>query len=195
MTEILIPLIVFLFPLAYSPGPGNLAFAANGARFGLRATLPATAGYHLATWAVTVAIGLGAMRAFGAVPGLFTLAKLAGAAYVMWLALQFLRAGLANGPVSARPIGFRDGVVLLLLNPKAIVIITLMFSQFLDESADPALALGIATVFTLNNLLAFTIWTLAGDRLLSAFRTEEHARSVNMAFGLTLGAVAIWMLL
>jgi len=84
-------------------------------------------------------------------------------------------------------------VVLLLLNPKAYVIIALMFSQFLGTATDLALVLGIATVFTLNNLLAFTAWTVAGDRLLSAFRTEAHARQVNTAFGLALGGVAIWM--
>lgn len=39
-------LVVFPFALAYSPGPGNMFFAANGARFGLQATLPANFGYQ-----------------------------------------------------------------------------------------------------------------------------------------------------
>ncbi|OED50376.1 hypothetical protein AB838_02405 [Rhodobacteraceae bacterium (ex Bugula neritina AB1)] len=56
-------LIMFLFPLAYSPGPGNLVFAASAARFGFAATVPANAGYHLATWIVTAAIGLGFVSA------------------------------------------------------------------------------------------------------------------------------------
>ncbi|MEM6594772.1 MAG: hypothetical protein AAF672_08265, partial [Pseudomonadota bacterium] len=42
-----IALIIFLFPIAYSPGSGNLFFAANGARFGFRPALPANAGYHI----------------------------------------------------------------------------------------------------------------------------------------------------
>ena len=45
-------LLAFLFPLAYSPGPGNMFFAAIGARFGLRSTLAATAGYHITTSAL-----------------------------------------------------------------------------------------------------------------------------------------------
>lgn len=45
-----IAFLTFLFPLAYSPGPGNMVFAANGARFGIRATLRASAGHHIATW-------------------------------------------------------------------------------------------------------------------------------------------------
>jgi len=41
-TQIAIALLVFLFPLAYSPGPGNIFFATNGARFGFRSTLALT---------------------------------------------------------------------------------------------------------------------------------------------------------
>ena len=52
-----------LLPLAYSPGPGNMFFAANGARFGFAATVPSNIGYHIATWLVTVAIGLGMITA------------------------------------------------------------------------------------------------------------------------------------
>ena len=36
MFQTALALVVFLFPLAFSPGPGNMFFAANGARFGLR---------------------------------------------------------------------------------------------------------------------------------------------------------------
>ena len=64
MIEITIALIIFLFPLAYSPGPGNMFFAANGARFGFAATVPSNIGYHIATWLVTVVIGLGYDHSF-----------------------------------------------------------------------------------------------------------------------------------
>ena len=56
-------LIIFLFPLAFSPGPGNMFFAANGARFGFVNTLSANLGYHLATIIVTFLIGFGFFQA------------------------------------------------------------------------------------------------------------------------------------
>ena len=65
-------LLIFLFPLAYSPGPGNLFFAANGARFGFWATVPANIGYHIATWFVTLAVGGGdAGGVYGLSAGLY----------------------------------------------------------------------------------------------------------------------------
>ena len=85
---------------------------------------------------------------------------------------------------------------MLLLNPKAYVIIALMFTQFLGSSNTNVFAavLLITTVFTLNNLLAFSIWTLVGDTIASFFRSEDTARHLNLIFGTILAAVAIWML-
>lgn len=206
MVELTLALVLFLIPLAYSPGPGNMFFAALGARSGLRASLPATAGYHLATFAVTAAVGLGFAGVARLSPHLFDLLRYAGAAYVFWLALGFLRAGAGAQRVAPREATARDGAVLLLLNPKAYLIIALMFSQFLPAgggsdpgpaSPDPvhaALVIWITAVFTLNNLMAFTLWTLAGDLLTRRFRGAATAGPMNKAFGVLLAAVAVWML-
>ncbi|SHI45303.1 Threonine/homoserine/homoserine lactone efflux protein [Palleronia salina] len=197
MVQTAFALILFLAPLAYSPGPGNLFFAANGARFGLRATLPANAGYHLATWIVTAAIGMGFLAATARHPQIFAALKTAGAAYVLWLAWRLARAGRHDSDRAARPAGFVDGAVLLLLNPKAYVIIALMFTQFLGTDATGTLApvLLIATVFTLNNLLAFLAWTWAGDALAARFADEQDAARLNTGFAVLLAGVALWMLL
>jgi threonine/homoserine/homoserine lactone efflux protein len=188
-----IALLIFLFPLAYSPGPGNMIFAANGARFGVSATLPATVGYHLATWGVTFAIGLGLGGVIAAAPGLAWSVQVAGAAYVLWLAWRMARAGAVSDGAQARVLGAGGGALLLLLNPKAYVIIALMFSQFLSRP-DPVVVAWISTVFTLNNLAAFTLWTVAGDMLARQFRHEAAARRLNRLFAALLAGVALWML-
>lgn len=193
MTQSIFALILFLFPLAYSPGPGNMAFAANGARFGVAATIPASLGYHLATWGVTLAVGLGAMTVLQAVPGLFQALKLAGVAYVLWLAWGLMRAqGMAEG--QARPIGFVDGVMLLVLNPKAYLIMGLMFAQFLGGDLGDGLGavLLVTTVFTLNNLVAFSVWTALGQQIGRLFGAGP---GMNRALGVVLAGVALWMLL
>jgi len=72
--------------LAYSPGPGNLFLAANGARFGVRSVLAAILGYHVATWMVNLLMGLGLAAALDQWPQVFTVFKLSGTIYVLWLA-------------------------------------------------------------------------------------------------------------
>jgi threonine/homoserine/homoserine lactone efflux protein len=196
MTTTIAALIAFLFPLAYSPGPGNMFFAANGARFGMKATLPANFGYHVATWIMTAAIGFGAVAAFTTHPGAFHALKLLGGLYVLWLAWSLFRSGGHDAAAEATPAGFGTGVLLLLFNPKAYLIIALMFTQFVanaDITAEWQLVLIITTVFTLNNLLAFLAWTAAGDRLARQFREEKSAKRINRVFGTVLAAVAVWI--
>src|SRR5690349_12784973 len=191
MLELTIALVIFLFPLAYSPGPGNLFFAANGARFELSATMPAMAGYHVATLLVTVAIGWGFAAAIDAFPQLFIIVKGAGSAYVLYLAWKFLRAGIMGAGGEARPAGFLDGGLLLILNPKAYMIIALMFTQFLSgaRSNYAAAVLWISIVFTLNNLIALMAWALIGDRILARFRGAATSRNMNLSFGVMLAGV------
>ena len=195
MTELTIALVLFLFPLAYSPGPGNLFFAANGARFGLRSTIPASAGYHIATWLVTLAIGLGLAAIVHEYPEVFAIIKVPGSLYVLWLAWKLLRSGMMKSDQEPTSASFWDGVILLVLNPKAYFIIAAMFAQFLNSGSSDQLVfiLLITTVFTLNNLIAFTSWTILGDRFARSFREESNARILNLVFGSLLALVAVWM--
>lgn len=197
MTVFVGALLVFLFPLAYSPGPGNMFFAAMGARSGVAATLPANAGYHLATLLLTGLVGAGVVVVLDPASNLFSLMKTAGSVYVLWLAWKMASAGRSNADVPNSGAGFFDGAVLLVLNPKAYVIILLMYSQFAGfhfASAGERVAI-ISLVFTVNNLLAFLLWTLAGDGLGRMFRSETSARRLNLFFASMLAVVALWMLL
>ena len=196
MTDTTLALLVFLFPLAYSPGPGNLYFAALGARGPLRAAVPPLVGYHVVTWAVTVAMGLGAFGLAQAQPGAMRWLGYAGAAYLLFLAWGLLRAGPAGGVTPAGRAGragVGSGAALLLLNPKAYVIIALMFAQFADAARSPAGVVWIATVFTLNNLAAFALWTLLGDRLAAVCGAGAGAYWLNAGLAAALAGVAAWM--
>ncbi|MEZ5779086.1 MAG: LysE family translocator [Paracoccaceae bacterium] len=199
MPDTTIALLIFLFPLAYSPGPGNMFFAAMGAKFGPRATIGANAGYHVATFAMTAAIGLGFASLVQNAPDLMTFMKWAGSAYVLWLASALWREGVLKDDGKARPAGFGAGAMLLLLNPKAYVIIALMFTQFLPRGMGGADMNGvpqviwITTVFTLNNLIAFCVWILIGDQIAARFREKTSAKRLNAGFALILAAVAVWM--
>ena len=186
-------LIFFLFPLAFSPGPGNLFFAAIGARFGFAASLPALAGYHVATWIVTVALGFGAAALLDSAPIAFELMRWIGGAYILYLAWKLSRSGLLGCRGEARPASSVDGVMLLILNPKAYVILSLMLSQFLRPDANVHDVLSIATAFTFNNLIAFAVWTVFGDRIGRLFSHVGAANLLNTVLALMLVLVALWL--
>lgn len=196
-----IALIIFLFPLAYSPGPGNAFFAPVGASKGMRGAMPSLLGYHVATFIVTMLIGLGLEVTVLADPRLTFILSLVGGAYVIWIGFQFLQAARAapvaeagHGPAQSK-VGFNDGAIVLLLNPKAYVIIGLLFTQFLTASNDRfGEVFIISTIFTLNNLVAFIVWTLAGVTIAALLRGEAAHRNLNIGFGLCLITVGLWMI-
>ena len=51
---------------------------------------------------------------------------------MIWLAWKTIRAGMLKGSEDAKPASFTAGALLLVLNPKAYIIIALMFTQFLS---------------------------------------------------------------
>lgn len=202
--DTLAALLLFLFPLAYSPGPGNAFFAGIGASRGLRAAIPALAGYHVATFVVTAGIGLGMGVTILNHPVIARVLAAAGSLYVLWLGIQFIRAARSTSDAKTSVpapggmrIGFWSGFLVLLLNPKAYYIIAVMFTQFLRPPAndDVAMVLAITTVFTVNNLVAFIVWALGGAALAVVFRRERSKRWIDYVFAATLIGVAIWMAL
>ena len=196
MFTLLPALLLFLLPLAYSPGPGNMFFAANGARFGFQATIPSNVGYHIATWLVTFAIGFGFGHLLQQFPAFMVAIRYLGSAYVLYLAWKIAQAGYYENSEKAQAASFWDGVLLLLLNAKAYVIIGLMFSQFLTDSPENLFGqiVLITTYFTLNNAIAFSLWAFVGDRIASFFCSQENAQKLNVFFGGMLALVAIWMI-
>src|SRR5690606_20047641 len=98
---------------------------ASGARSGMAAALGVGAGVF--AWAVSAAIGVAALLAASAVA--FTIVKVAGAAYLLYLGVRALRsaaqrsqeptADAAGRTAASGWRSFRQGLITNVLNPKA----------------------------------------------------------------------------
>ena len=49
----------------------------------------------------------------------------------------------------------------------------------------------ISTIFTINNLVAFSVWAVIGDGLATAWQNDADTRKLNLIFGVTLPPVAV----
>ena len=112
----------------------------------------------------------------------------------MYLAYKFFKAGTYREDDQNLKCTFKDGVILLIFNPKAYVIISLMFAIFLDSGQNLFKITLISIIFTINNCVSFTLWTLFGDLIGSKFRNKKYSKILNNIFSLALFLVAIWML-
>jgi homoserine/homoserine lactone efflux protein len=127
--------------LSLSPGPAVFYVVSQSARGGLSRTLAATLGILSANgiYFVLSATSLGAIIATSA--RFFTVAKWAGAAYLIYLGIRALRsAGMSQSvnlePTLAAPTNprrvYSGALTLQLANPKALLFFLALLPQFID---------------------------------------------------------------
>jgi threonine/homoserine/homoserine lactone efflux protein len=119
------------------PGPTVSLVVANSITHGTRAGLINIAGTQLGL-AVMIAIVLAGLASLIAAMGpWFDWLRLAGAAYLIWLGFKFLRAPGALGDPGKVPVPrvgfFWQGFLVLMSNPKAL----LLFGAFIPQFVDP----------------------------------------------------------
>ncbi len=129
---------------------------------------------------LAAAIGLSAILATSAIA--FSLVKWLGAAYLIWLGIQALRAGGGrfvgdtDAPAAGSGAIFRQGVLIAILNPKVAIFFLAFLPQFVVAGAGPV----PAQLFLHGSLIivvaAFIepILVLAGDRLTTALRGKPR---------------------
>jgi threonine/homoserine/homoserine lactone efflux protein len=180
-----------------TPGP-DTAMTIRNALLGGRAAGLATAlgvSTGLAIWALAASAGLVALLI--ASEPLFLAVKYAGAAYLVWLGVQSLRAAFSNGraAITNSPAGVRlrphqafvQGVVSDLGNPKIAAFFTSMLPQFASAgAADFAGLAALGLLFSLMTLMWLTGYALAVARMGDMLRRPRVRRTLEGITGATL---------
>jgi threonine/homoserine/homoserine lactone efflux protein len=151
------------------PGPSVLFVISRSLSFGRRAGFATVIGNSAGEYVlvIAVAVGIGPLVEDSIVA--FTAIKLVGAAYLIFLGIQALRhrrsvaAALEAGQArtSTRRI-LRDGFVVGVTNPKAIIYFAALLPQFVDRTAGhvPLQLLLLGCVFLAIALVSDSIWAL-----------------------------------
>jgi threonine/homoserine/homoserine lactone efflux protein len=160
------------FLLIVVPGPSVLFAVSRGVAFGRRAAVLTVVGNAAGayTQVLLVAVGLGALVQRSVT--LYTVVKLAGAAYLVYLGVQAIRrrhdhAMVATGAAPrSRGRLLLDGYIVGVANPKVIVFFAAMLTQFVDPHGAPMMVqmavLGL--VFVLIALVSDGAWgVMAGS--------------------------------
>jgi threonine/homoserine/homoserine lactone efflux protein len=115
----LVALLGFAFVSSFTPGPNNILLWASGATFGFRRTIPHVVGTAIGLGAMALVAGAGIAALIASVPALGVAMRVAGSAYLLWLAWQILGSGSLTAATVTRPMGLRGAAGFQLLNPKA----------------------------------------------------------------------------
>jgi threonine/homoserine/homoserine lactone efflux protein len=187
-------LLAFALSATTTPGGATLLATASGARFGLRRSLPLLAGISAGLAALAASAGAGIGTLLQAAPVLQSGMRVAGSAYLLWLAWKIARAGTPDlrRAEGRSPLGFLSGVVLLWLNPKGWMMALAASATYAGLAPSPAsLALLLGTVFGIAAALSLMSWCAGGLVLARSLRTAAAWRAVNALLGVALAASVI----
>lgn len=183
------------------PGPAVLYIVARSVAQGRRAGLISVAGIHAGS-AVHVAAavaGLSAILVRSATA--FTMVKLAGAAYLLYLGVATLRRGSAIG---AHETGaddrtgrrlFFDGMIVNVLNPKTAVFFLAFVPHFVDAQAGSPVRqlLVLGALFIGLGAISDSAYALAGARVSRRVRSSPAIRRrVGLTSGITYLGLGVW---
>ncbi len=188
--------------LALSPGPDTMFVLASSASAGHRAGVAATFGIATGGLIHAALAALGVSALIAASPEAFDALRIAGAIYLMWMALSAFRAFVAGLRGHATPppnagenvswIAYRRGLATNLLNPKVIV----FYIAFLPQFASPALGnvpLQIFLLGAVHNLIG-VVW-LTGLAVVSGRTAQAIAGNPRVRAWLDGAAGTVYILL
>lgn len=191
--------------MAISPGPANLFAVATGVARGPGPALLGVVGMNCATliWFGAAALGLNAVVT--AYPQAFHAMAILGGLYVGWLGLKALHAAfapsgespLAHAVHAAKPgAAFRDGLLVQLSNPKAILFFTAVLPPFLapDRPAGSQLAAFAAATIGMD-VAAMSAYALAGGALSAKMSEPAFSRLFSAGSGVLLMSAAALIVL
>ena len=186
--------LVLATAMSFTPGPNTTMAAAMGANWGLKPTMRFVWGVPVG-WGVLLllcASGVGALVI--AAPVMKTAIKVAGIAYLIWMAYKLSGSGKLADAKTNNLVGFWQGVGLQFVNVKAwllaLAIVAGWVVGFDDQLVRLAIVLPVMLVYAFaSNLLYASIgallrgWLAQGQRLLW----------FNRAMALVLVLTALWM--
>ena len=179
--------------LLITPGPGVMSLAGVGAAFGTRPGLAYMSGLCLGTNLVAGMVVAGYAALLLATPYIRTVLMALSFGYLFWLELKIAFAGRKLAFIQAdRPPGLVGGVMLQIINPKAYVVNTALFTGF--AFANSSLLAETAWKFLILNAIWIVIhllWLYAGITL-NRFNLSERAQfAINSGMALAMVGVVI----
>jgi leucine efflux protein len=182
------------------PGPGTFALLTATGKGGKRGGYAALGGLIMGDQILLWLAVAGVAALLATNPTLFKIVQYAGAVYLVWIGISLLRtkAGAGTGFITMQ-VGkyFRQGLMITVLNPKAIVFYMAFFPQFIDPTAQQGVITfaAMAVIIAVLSLLYCTGIIFIGDMMRSRLAQNKTVgqwleRAVGVfliGFGIRLG--------
>jgi threonine/homoserine/homoserine lactone efflux protein len=194
--DLFLALIVFAFVTSITPGPNNFMLLASGVNFGFWRTVPHMSGIGVGFFSLLLGVGFGLGALLVAYPQLHIALKIAGGAYLLYLAwrIAMSRSLGDKNDVSARPMTFLEAAAFQWVNPKAWVMAVAAMAVYTDPEHPFLTVLLVATAFAVVNFPSVSTWAGFGVALRGFLADPVRLKWFNIAMGVLLAATLVPML-
>ncbi|WP_374336474.1 LysE family translocator [Leeia sp.] len=187
--------------LTITPGPDMLLMTARTLSQGRYSGFATLAGIQTGTYLHALAAALGLSQLMRMVPLAYDGVRIAGALYLLWLAIQTLRSpatAAATDQPSPLRMGqvYRQGLLCNVLNPKMALFVLALFPQFTHPAAGSMVLqfLLLATVLNLIGLVVNGVVILLAHQVMRRMRGQAPRRWPRYLLGGVFGGLALRML-
>ena len=174
--------------LSASPGPVMLTCMIDAGRYGIGKSLYTMLGASMGNLLLMLLSALGLGLLVEQAETVFQLIKWVGAAYLVYLGLQLLRAQPIGVDMQAQQIPrqqlFSKAFIVAVPNPKGLVYFGALFPQFIDISAPmPAQFALLTVVFLTMDLTWMLVYALGGRSIMRWLKSPAHQHRFNWVSG------------
>jgi threonine/homoserine/homoserine lactone efflux protein len=182
----------FAVAMIATPGPANMLLFASGLNVGFRRTIPFLGGVLRGFQVVSLAAAAGLGGLLLAIPEVAVGLRAASVAYILYLAVR-IAMSRPRSDAGGLAWGFRRGVIVHPLNPKAYAMTIGAYATFAGSGDDYVVR--AATIFVMLNLVGVmfnTLWAKAGDVAEKTMTDERVLRAVNLVLAAIMAAVTVY---
>ena len=183
-----------------SPGPSFVVVSRAAVQGSTGTGVAVAAGLALGTFVWAAAAWFGLSVLFALVPALYVAAKIAGAAFLLFLAVQLWRhareplALVAPERVPGRGQAFRTGVWTQLANPKVAVFFGSVFAAVLPPAPSAPVVVAVFAIVCLNEFLWYSLVALLLSRPAVRRRYVAAKAWIDRVTGTVLAALGLRLL-
>jgi threonine/homoserine/homoserine lactone efflux protein len=193
--EIFAALFVFAAVTSVTPGPNNLMLLTSGVNFGFGRTVPHMAGVSIGFVVLLLAVGAGMGSLLTTLPWLYTVLKIAGGLYLLYLAWKIAASrSIEDGEVGARPMTFLAAAAFQWVNPKGWVMAITAMGAYTNPASYWLTMVIVAAVFGVLTAPSCAIWAGMGVGLRRWLSDPTRLRVFNIVMAVLLVA-SLWPLL
>jgi threonine/homoserine/homoserine lactone efflux protein len=190
-----IALFGFAFATSITPGPNNMMLFASGVNFGFRRTIPHMLGIGAGFFTLLVAVGMGLGALLEASPLLHLMLKVAGGAYLVWIAWKIGNTReIGEAKSRAKPMTFIGAAAFQWVNPKAWVMAIGGMTAYADPQNVFWSVLYVAAVFAIVNVPCVSTWAGFGSALREWLSVPPRLHWFNMTMAVLL-VLSLWPML